>query len=79
MKKVFFALVFLFLGGCSGGVNSSLLNMNMDVSLPFLGDGNRQAVVYPDQQVATGDSMVQAYGREWQSVEGDYPEYRFNP
>ncbi|MDH3359797.1 MAG: hypothetical protein OEL55_02915 [Desulfobulbaceae bacterium] len=79
MKKVLFALVFL-LGGCSGGVNSSLLDMNMNVSLPFLGNGDRQAVVFPYQRAtAEGETMVQAYGQEWRSVEGDYPEYQFNP
>ncbi len=78
MKKVLLALVFL-LGGCSGGLNSSLLDMNMNVSLPFLDDG-RQLVVYPDQPARIdGDSMVQANGAEWRSVEGDYPQYRFNP
>lgn len=79
MKKVFFAFLFL-LGGCSGGVNSSLLDMNMNVSLPFLGKGDRQAVVFPYQRAAAdGDSMVQANGSEWRNIEGDYPEYQFNP
>ena len=79
MKKVMWALLFL-LGGCSGGVNSSLLDMNMNLSLPFLGDGDRQAVVYPYQGTAAdGDSVVQAYGSEWRNVAGDYREYRFNP
>ncbi len=81
MKKVFLVLVMLLpLGGCAGGVHSSLVDMNMDVSLPFLGDDSRQAVVFPYQSgAAGGDAMVRAYGPEWRSVEGDYPDYRFNP
>jgi len=79
MKKVLWAFVFL-LGGCSGGVNSSLLKMNMNVSLPFLGDDDRQAVVFPYRApVRDGDQAEQAFGPEWRSVESDYPEYRFNP
>ena len=78
MKKVVWALVFL-LGGCSGGVNSSLLDMNMNVSLPFLGDNERQEVVFPYQRrAAASGSMVEVNGPEWRNVEGDYPEYRFN-
>jgi len=79
MKKILLALVFL-LGGCSAGINSSLLKMNMNASLPFLGEDDRQGVVFPYQTpTEDGDYTVQAFGPEWRSVEGDYPEYRFNP
>jgi len=80
MQKVLLVLVCLLLSGCAGGVHSPLVNMNMDVSVPFLGDNSRQAVIYPYQAgVSGGDAMVRAYGPEWRSVEGDYWDYRFNP
>lgn len=79
MKKVLWVLV-LLLGGCSAGMNSSLLKMDMHASLPFLGDDDRQAVVFPYQAPGgDGEFAGQAFGPEWRSVEGDYPEYRFNP
>lgn len=74
MKKFFLAVVFL-LGGCSGGINSSLLKMNVDMSIPFLSGDDRQAVVYPGQaNGVNGD----AGDPEWRNIEKDYPEYSFN-
>ena len=79
MKKLLL-LCLLLLGGCSTGVHTSLVEMDMDVDLPFLTGGSRQAVVFPDRAAADGGSpMVEAFGPEWRSVERAYPEYRFNP
>lgn len=75
MKKIFLGLMFL-LGGCSAGVNSSLLSLNVDASLPFLGNNDRQEVVYPSQTVSSGAAVSDP---EWKSVEKDYSEYNFNP
>jgi len=78
MRKLVFVLL-LLLGGCSAGVYSPLVGMELNLSSPLAGDNGRQAVVFPYRADTEGDPMVAAFGPEWRSVEGEYAEYRFNP
>ena len=79
MKKIGWILL-LLLSGCSGGVRSSLIDLDMRLSSPMLGLNDRVPVVYP--HLAGGrndDPMVAAFGPSWESLESAYPQYRFNP
>lgn len=73
-------LVFL-LAGCSGGIHSPLVEMDMSLASPILGLNGGTQVVYPYQQ--TGDpqagSPADAFGPSWVDLQEEYPEYKFNP
>lgn len=79
MRKIW-VVSLLFLAGCSGGVRSSLVEMDMRVASPFLRLNDDVPVVYP-YQVGRGsrDPMVSAFGPSWESLEQANGAYRFNP
>lgn len=81
MKKMCLAIPLLLLAGCSGGVRSSLVEMDMHIASPLLRLNADVPVVYPDQQAGgvSRDPMVNAFGPSWQSLEPEYSDYRFNP
>lgn len=83
MRKIWMAapLVMVMMAGCSGGVRSSLVEMDMRLASPILRLNDDVPVVYPYYQAGSGsrDPMVNAYGPSWESLEPVYSDYRFNP
>lgn len=80
MRKIWIVVFSLVLAGCSGGVRSSLVEMDMRVASPMLRLNDDVPVVYPYQAAGGGrDPMVNAFGFSWESLESAYGEYRFNP
>jgi len=82
MKKIVAVLLLVGCSGCSAGVHTGLLDVDMRLASPLLtGDNRRVPVFYPAEgaERGGGDSMVQAFGPAWRNVEGDYPAYNFNP
>lgn len=69
------------LAGCSGSFTSSLVAVSGTLSSPMFGEPPTLPVVYPAPAggARSPDLMVQTHGPAWRSIEGDYPEYRFNP
>lgn len=81
MKKILAILAALFLSGCSGGIYSSLVEMEVNLASPILGLNDDVEVVYPSHtagRTAT-DPMVGSFGPSWQPLFDKYPEYKFNP
>lgn len=79
MRKIVAGLLLLSCCGCSGGVYSNLVEMEMRLASPAF-EGNRQVpVVYPGRSGVSDNPMVQAFGSSWRSMERDYPDYNFNP
>lgn len=80
MKKVLVVLLVIFLGGCSGGIHSSLVDMEIDLASPILGLNDDVPVVYPYRPAGTNntDPMVGSFGPSWEGLYDEYPEYRFN-
>lgn len=79
MRKIMAGLLLISCCGCSGGMYSDLVEVEMRVATPMFGEGSRVPVVYPGKTGASGDPMVQAFGSSWRSMENDYPGYNFNP
>ncbi|MFZ5776184.1 MAG: hypothetical protein ACOY3Z_11935 [Thermodesulfobacteriota bacterium] len=71
--------------GCSGGVRSSLLDMEVRLASPMFADDPGLAVVYPagrgalGQDPAASHDLARAFGPAWRNLEGDHPSYNFNP
>lgn len=83
MKKIVAVLLLLAVcSGCSGGIHTGLVEVDLRLASPLLAGERGVPVVYP-AAVGRGrgadDSMVQAFGPSWENVEGDYPAYNFNP
>jgi hypothetical protein len=81
MRKIWVVALF-FLAGCSGGVRSSLVDMDLRIASPFSRQNDGVPVVYPYQQAGNNgsrDPMVNAFGPSWESLEPVYSDYRFNP
>ncbi len=67
----------LLLVGCSAGVRTPLLDVNVGTGSRLLGLNSGVRVVYPYRP--TGNtSLSERYGPEWQNIQGSYPEYKFN-
>lgn len=81
MKKILAILLAIFLGGCSGGIYSSLVEMEVNLASPILGLNDEVPVVYPYHTAGrrVADPMVGSFGPSWQGLYDKYPEYRFNP
>jgi hypothetical protein len=80
MRKIMAGLLLLGCCGCTGGVYSNLVEVEMRFASPMLGrEPQRVPVVYPGRGAAADDTMVQAFGPSWRSMENDYPAYNFNP
>lgn len=80
MKTMWLVLPLLMLAGCSGGVRSSLVEMDLRVASPMLRFNSDVPVVYPYQAGGgSRDPMVSGFGPSWESLEPVYSEYRFNP
>ncbi|MFQ6759764.1 MAG: hypothetical protein D9V46_08195 [Deltaproteobacteria bacterium] len=82
MRKIMAGLLLLSCCGCAGGVYSELVEVEMRFASPMFGGSERVPVVYPGglgEPGVSGDSMVQAFGPSWRSMEKDYPGYNFNP
>jgi hypothetical protein len=83
MKRMVALLLLFACAGCSVGVHSGLLDVEMRLASPLLfGEAERLPVHYPataGRGGAAGDAMVEAFGPSWRNVEGDFPSYRFNP
>lgn len=81
MKKIFtISLILLLCEGCSGGIYTEVVEMDVRIASPALGLNSRVPVVYPAQvDIAVGDPMVQAFGPSWESIEKGYPAFDFNP
>lgn len=80
MRKVWLMALLVSLAGCSGGIRSSLLEMDLRVASPALRLNDDVPVVYPDQvRSGSRDPMVNAFGPSWESLEPFYSEYHFNP
>lgn len=83
MKTLGAMLLLLGCWGCSGGVHSRLLTMDVQLSSPLLNE-DRLPIFSPggavgsDKTGAADLSMVQAYGSSWRNQEGEYPGYTFN-
>lgn len=75
---VFLVAVFLT-GGCSGGVYSPLFEGEVSLASPVLGLNDDKAVFSPAQADGRRGPLVRDFGDSWESVEGDYPGYNFNP
>lgn len=73
-------LVFL-ITGCTGGIRSPLVDMDINLASPVLGLNSGTEVIYPYQQ--PGDpqavSPADAFGPSWVDLQQEYPEYNFNP
>lgn len=82
MRKLGMVILLFLLAGCSGGIRSSLVEMDLRLASPALRLNNDDVpVVYPDQYAggASRDPMVNAFGPSWESLEPFYSDYRFNP
>lgn len=80
MRKIMAGLLLIGCCGCSGGVYSNLVEVEMRLASPMFGQGQRVPVVYPGGRGGVpGDPMVQAFGPSWRSMENDYSAYNFNP
>ncbi len=80
MQKILAILLLSLCAACSGGVHSSLVEMEMRIASPAMGWGDSGVpVVYPAQGNPNGDPMVQAYGPSWENMEKDLVNYNFNP
>lgn len=79
MRKIMAGLLLLSCCGCAGGMYSELVEVEMRFASPMFGGSERVPVVYPSGPGVSGDSMVQAFGPSWRSMENDYPGYNFNP
>ena len=80
MQKIMAGLLLISCCGCSGGMYSDLVEVEMRLASPMFGEGQRVPVVYPGRSGVSSDHpMVQAVGPSWRSMENDYPAYNFNP
>ena len=79
MQKIMAGLLLISCCGCSGGVYSNLVEVEMRLASPMLGEDKRVPVVYPGRTNVSDDPMIQAFGPSWRSMEKDYPAYNFNP
>lgn len=80
MSRIWWVGFLLLLSGCSGGMRSSLVEMDMRVASPMLGLNDELPVVYPYRaRGVSGDPMMGSFGATWQSLEPVYTDYRFNP
>lgn len=80
MRKIWVVALCVMLAGCSGGVRSSLVEMDVRVASPLLRLNDDVPVVYPYRAGGmSSDPMVSSYGSSWESLEPVYSDYRFNP
>lgn len=79
MRKIMAGLLLVSCCGCSGGIHSNLVEVDMRLASPMFGEGQRVPVVCPGRTASSEDPMVQAFGPSWRSMEKDYPAYNFNP
>lgn len=79
MRKIMAGLLLLSCWGCSGGVYSNLAEVELRLASPMFGEGQRVPVVYPGRGGVSDDSLPQAFGSSWRSMEKDYSAYNFNP
>ncbi|OGQ99824.1 MAG: hypothetical protein A2505_07195 [Deltaproteobacteria bacterium RIFOXYD12_FULL_55_16] len=79
MRKIMAGLLLLGCWGCSGGIYSNLLEVEMRLASPMFGEGQRVPVVYPGRGGVADDPLAQAFGPSWRSMEKDYSAYNFNP
>lgn len=84
MRNIWIMALLFLLAGCSGGVRSSAVDMDLRIASPFSRQDDGVPVVYPYQYQQAGnngsrDPMVNAFGPSWKSLEPVYSEYRFNP
>lgn len=79
MRKIMAGLLLISCCGCSGGMYSELVEVEMRLASPMFGEGQRVPVVYPGRGADAADPMVQSFGPSWRSMENDYPAYNFNP
>ena len=73
MQKAVLGFIVILLSGCGGGSGfSSFFSPSHDES--------SVPVIYPAEQVGSSPSlsMVQSYGKSWEDVRVEYPEYSFN-
>lgn len=70
------------LSGCSGGIHSSLLDMQMRVDSPMLTGGKGAVaapVMYPYRNIQPGAAdLGPSFGPAWMNLQGAYPDYWFN-
>lgn len=79
MKKIVLVLLVIFFGGCSGGIHSSLVDVEIDLAAPILGLNGDVPVVYPYRPTGGNiDPMVGTFGPSWKGLHNKYPEYKFN-
>lgn len=79
MQKIMAGLLLIGCCGCSAGMYSDLVEVEMRLASPRFGGDQRVPVVYPGKTEVSGESMAQAFGPSWRSMENDYPAYNFNP
>lgn len=81
MRKIVVGVLLIVCGGCSGGMSTKLVEAEMRLSLPMFVQNQRVDVFYPGRGESKrgGETMVQAFGPSWRSLEDDYPAYNFNP
>ncbi len=79
--KVLVAIVLVsIVSGCSGGIYTPVVDMEVGFKSSLLGHGGDVPVVYPAAKTVYGhDPMVEAFGPSWRNVQDDYPGFTFNP
>lgn len=73
------ALSGLLFSACSGGIYTPLFQGEVKVASPVLGLNDEKTVVYPAGVSRGREPLVRSFGESWESVEGDYSGYNFNP
>ena len=79
MQKIMAGLLLIGCCGCSGGMYSNLVEVEMRLASPMFGEGQRVPVVYPGRSGVSDDPMIKAFGPSWRSMEKDDSAYNFNP
>lgn len=79
MQRIMAGLLLINCCGCSGGIYSNLVEVEMRLASPILGAGQRVPVVYPGRGDVSDDPMIKSGGLAWRSMERDYSAYNFNP
>ncbi|HIJ91658.1 MAG TPA: hypothetical protein HPP95_12515 [Deltaproteobacteria bacterium] len=80
MRKIMAVLLLVGCCGCSGGMYTNPLEIELRLASPMFGESRQVPVLYPGGRgVVSDDPMVQAFGPSWRSLENDYPAYNFNP
>jgi len=79
MQRIIAGLLLITCCGCSGGIYSNLVEVEMRLASPILGEGQRVPVIFSGRGDVSEDPMTRNSSFSWRSMERDYPDYNFNP